>query len=217
MFDRCRSIGIGEMDGSEAKRIQKTVSRCSTAVFLERSDTTTHVDGGFLAESASFVNVIEEDDGTNHTTETEHVGLIRGEFLLANHFFTDVGHDLQSGGDALAGDGLMIEDEFGGGAIDHVHHGCGVGEEERHAIGELVLDEDVHVLLLGLHPVEGATVVRKIVLDGRIDHLQVIKAKNEIKDLSDLLDQSLALAEHLFGVVLAECSKEFGESSFELR
>ena len=54
---------------------------------------------------------------------------------------------------------------------EDLHHGSGVGEEQGHAVGELISDLDVGVLLREFHAVECSSVVREVVLDSGVHHL----------------------------------------------
>mmetsp|Transcript_20039 Transcript_20039/g.29798 ORF Transcript_20039/g.29798 Transcript_20039/m.29798 type:complete len:217 (-) Transcript_20039:328-978(-) len=209
-------IRIVKMNGGETKSIEEAIGGL-TLKLSDCSDTSTHVDWGFLSKSTSRVDVVKQNDGTNHAAQAKHVCLIRLEFFLANHFFAHVGHDLECLGDVVFGDGGVCCQEFGGGVVDYIHHGRWIRKEERHAVGELVLDDNVHVLLRQLHAVKRAAVVREIVLDGWVHHLEIVKAQHKVKNFGNLLDERLALLEHYLWVVFAQCSQQLWETFLQLQ
>ena len=125
-------------------------------------------DSRLLAESTLRVKMIVQNNSTSHTTKTEHVGVVGVEPLVSNHILANRSHQSQSSSQVILRNRAVLRQKVGGGLVDDVHHGSGVGKEERHAVSKFVLDGDFTVVLLGeLHAVQGTTVVGEIVLEGR--------------------------------------------------
>mmetsp|Transcript_38752 Transcript_38752/g.97620 ORF Transcript_38752/g.97620 Transcript_38752/m.97620 type:complete len:295 (+) Transcript_38752:238-1122(+) len=205
------------MYGGESKCIQKTI-RAICLESLQLCDTRLDIDGTLLAEGTSRMKLIIENDGTSHAPQTEHVGLIRGKLLLCNHFLANRGHDGEGSGHILLRYRSVLREELGSGLVDDVHHGGGVGKEEGHAVGELVLDGDLTVVLLGeTHTVQCTTVVGEVVLDGWVEHLEVIELQDKVEHVGELLAERLAGLQLLLGVLLAESHQKVGEAVLQFQ
>mmetsp|Transcript_3767 Transcript_3767/g.5761 ORF Transcript_3767/g.5761 Transcript_3767/m.5761 type:complete len:255 (-) Transcript_3767:123-887(-) len=161
--------------------------------------------------------MIVQNNSSSHATKAEHVGVVGVEPLVGNHVLADRGHQSQGSGQVILRNRAVLGQKVGGGLVDDVHHGGRVREEEGHAVGQLILDGDLTVVLLGqLHAVQSTTVVGEIVLDGRVQHLQIIKSQNKVKNISKLLSQSLSLLQVGLRIILAKSGKKLGEALVQL-
>lgn len=70
--------------------------------------------------------------------------------------------------------GTYSGEELSGGLRENLHHRSRIGKEQRHAVGQLVSDFNVCIFLREFHAVEGTTIVRKVVLNGWVNHLWVM-------------------------------------------
>ena len=130
-----------------------------------KKEKTSDGDSRLLAESTLRVKMIIQNNRPSHTTKAKHVSVISGKPLLGHHILTNRSHQSQSSGQVILRNRAVLRQKVGGGLVDDIHHGGGVGKEERHAVGKLVLDGDFSVVLLGeLHTVQSTTVVGEIVL-----------------------------------------------------
>jgi len=200
MFDVGGGIGVIQVDGGEAKSIQETVGGASGRLF-EAVDAEFDADGRLFVEGSQSVKMIIQNDRSGHTSQAKHLYRLvltpleswrrvrgqrrarsrverrekeKGENRLAefDHLLADVGHEGEGSSDVFFGDTLFgLVEEFDGCLVDDVHHGGGISKKEGHPVCKFVADADVEILFGELETVEGAAIVRKIVLDGRISHL----------------------------------------------
>mmetsp|Transcript_117179 Transcript_117179/g.164827 ORF Transcript_117179/g.164827 Transcript_117179/m.164827 type:complete len:260 (-) Transcript_117179:403-1182(-) len=208
-------VSVRQVDGCESQGVQQAVGWAS-GVVLQYSDAALDVNRRALVEGTLGVQVVIQNDGASHTSQAEHVRAGCLVLLPLHHFVANVCHRSESVGDVVPGHTVTGRKELHRRLVDDVHHGRGVGEEERHPVRQLVADADVEVLLRELHAVEGAPVVGEVVLDRRVDHLEVVKAQDEVEDVSQLLGQRLEVCKAGLGVVLAECHQKLGEAVLQL-
>jgi len=189
------------MDGSETKGVEEAVGSAREA--FQSGNHTAYIDGRFLGEGARGVEMVEEDDGPCHGSQTEHIRLLVGESLLDYHILAYIGHRRQSHGHIISGNGGILREKFDRRFIDDVHHWSGICEEEGHFVGELVPDGDIDVRLGNFLSVEGPSVIREVVLNGGIHHLQIIEPQDEIEDVSHLLRERLLRSYGFFRINFA--------------
>jgi len=73
VFDACGGFRVVQVDGGEAKSVEKSVGFVCSVV-LEDGDAGLDVNWWLLGESTLRVKVIEKDDRACHSTKAEHVG-----------------------------------------------------------------------------------------------------------------------------------------------
>lgn len=240
-------VGVVEVLCREAEGVEKTGGGGRRAVRAARlrdevaqdGDAAAHVDWGLLVEGALWVEVIVEDDGTGHGPQAEEVSLVGREGLDLHHVLAHVGHRRERVCDVILGHRVVLLEEIDGGLREGIHHGRGVGEEERHAVSQLVADGEIHVLLRELHAVQGTPVVAEIVLNSRVHHLRgddtpdisnpsrddkptseacadsnlgVIEAEHKVEHVCELLGKGLLRGKALLGSLLAQSKEQLREA-----
>lgn len=92
------------------------------------------------------------------------------------------------------GDATYVHQESNGRVTQNPKHGCRVGVEQGHSVGEFVADDQV---LLGVVLVrqrrsrQRSSIITEVVLNRRRFHLVLVKLQHELQYLGQLFDQSL--------------------------
>lgn len=83
------------MNGVVAEDVDEATSKTtgvSVGEGFECGDAAFDIDERLFMEGTEARNVVDENDGTGHTAQAEHVGIDRGESMFGNHFIANVGH-----------------------------------------------------------------------------------------------------------------------------
>lgn len=123
-----------------------------------------YVNGSFLIESTSKINMIEQNNRTGHNSQHVDSDIFVSDKAFSVHVEASVSNDREDLSETISGDLLRGEDLCQS-LREQLHHGGGIGKEKGEGVCQVILDFQTRILLCHFHSAEVAPVEREIVLN----------------------------------------------------